>query len=211
MIDLLAIPLAALAGTGFQASSAPVSEPVRAEVKAAGDWRPGCPVGFSELRTLTVTHWDWDGQRATGRLIVNRKAVRPLTSVFKQLYGLRFPIRHMSIVSAYGPRSRAPKSTDVSGTFECRRAVPSPCGSGTGNWSNHAYGMALDLNPAENPYVGCGMSRDPAAQKYRDRRHHRKGMVTARAVGAFRSVGWGWGGSWSGDTKDYMHFSPSGH
>ena len=26
----------------------------------------------------------------------------------------------------------------------------------------HAYGQAMDLNPVENPYIGCGMSRDPA-------------------------------------------------
>jgi D-alanyl-D-alanine carboxypeptidase len=30
-------------------------------------------------------------------------------------------------------------------------------------------------------------------------------------VEAFRNVGWGWGGAWSGDTKDYMHFSSNGH
>jgi hypothetical protein len=28
-------------------------------------------------------------------------------------------------------------------------------------------------------------------------------------VEAFRSVGWGWGGSWSG-AKDYQHFSANG-
>jgi uncharacterized protein YjlB len=36
-------------------------------------------------------------------------------------------------------------------------------------------------------------------------------MVTPRAIGAFRSIGWGWGGSWTGGTKDYMHFSSTGH
>jgi hypothetical protein len=30
-------------------------------------------------------------------------------------------------------------------------------------------------------------------------------------VAAFRSIGCGWGGAWSGSTKDYMHFSASGH
>jgi hypothetical protein len=30
-------------------------------------------------------------------------------------------------------------------------------------------------------------------------------------VKAFRSIGWGWGGSWAGNTKDYMHFSVTGH
>jgi hypothetical protein len=91
--------------------------------------------------------------------------------------------------------------------------VPSPCtgGTGTGHWSEHAYGEAVDLNPVENPYVGCGMTRDRSARRYLDRSHHRRGMVTPAVVAAFRSIGWGWGGSWSGSTKDYMHFSATGH
>jgi hypothetical protein len=36
-------------------------------------------------------------------------------------------------------------------------------------------------------------------------------MITPRVVAAFRSIGWGWGGGWSGNTKDYMHFSIDGH
>ena len=43
-----------------------------------------------------------------------------------------------------------------------------------------------------------------------DRSRLRKGMVTPAVVRAFRSIGWGWGGEWSGDTKDYMHFSHNG-
>jgi hypothetical protein len=113
----------------------------------------------------------------------------------------------------YGPRSGRPRDGDVTASFECRQAVPSPCtgGTGTGSWSMHAYGLAVDINPRENPYVGCGMSRDPTAQKYRNRSRHRQGMIGSRAVGAFASIGWGWGGSWAGNTKDYMHFSSTGH
>ena len=36
-------------------------------------------------------------------------------------------------------------------------------------------------------------------------------MVTPAVVQAFRSIGWGWGGTWSSSTKDYMHFSATGH
>jgi hypothetical protein len=75
----------------------------------------------------------------------------------------------------------------------------------------HAYGLAVDVNPTENPYVGCGQSRDPATKPYFDRSRHRPGMVTRRVIGAFRSIGWGWGGSWTGSTQDYMHFSSTGH
>jgi len=101
----------------------------------------------------------------------------------------------------------------LAASFECRQAVPSPCtgGKGTGTWSMHAYGLAVDLNPRENPYVGCGQSRDPDARSYRDRSDRRPGMIGSRTVRAFEAIGWSWAGAWAGDTKDYMHFSSNGH
>ena len=118
----------------------------------------------------------------------------------------------MRIADFYGPKRDRPKDGDVTASFECRQAAASPCtgGGGTGTWSQHAYGLAVDVNPGENPYVGCGQSRDPTLKKYRDRSRHLKGMVTPRARAAFGAIGWGWGGSWAGDTKDYMHFSSTG-
>jgi hypothetical protein len=206
---LLAIPLAALA---FHTSIQPLPAPVRAELKGTY-WHAGCPVPLSQLRLLTVTYWDFDGSAQSGQLVVNADAAPQLARVFRRLYQLRFPFRHMQVSEMYGPRSAQPADGDITGSFECRQAVPSPCsgGTGTGHWSMHAYGLAVDINPVENPYVGCGMSRDKSARKYMDRSRHRKGMVTYAVVQAFRSVGWGWGGAWSGNTKDYMHFSSTGH
>jgi hypothetical protein len=210
---LFALPLVVLGLSPFSASIKPLPAPVRAELKAGGFWHQGCPVPLAGLRVLTVTYRGFDGRSHTGQLIVNQSAAAPLARVFERLYALRFPIHHMSIADVYGPVRSRPADGDPSGSFECRQAVPSPCsgGNGTGSWSMHAYGLAVDLNPVENPYVGCGQSRDPAAQSYRDRSRHRPGMVTPAVVKAFRSVGWGWGGSWSGSTKDYMHFSATGH
>jgi hypothetical protein len=196
----------------FGASIRPLSASMQAQLKAAAVWHRGCPVGLSQLRILRVVHVGFDGHVRTGELVVNADVARPLVSVFRQLYTLRFPIRHLRFADAYGP-GPLPKDGDISGSFQCREAVPSPCtgGKGTGTWSNHAYGHAIDLNPVENPYVGCGMSHDPAGRKYLDRSRLRKGMVTPAVVRAFASIGWGWGGSWTGDTKDYMHFSVNGH
>ncbi|HWH95690.1 MAG TPA: M15 family metallopeptidase [Baekduia sp.] len=213
MLGVLALPAVLVALTSFQPSAAPLSARVQAELKAGGFWHKGCPVALSDLRVLTVSHWGFDGRAHTGRLIVNRTAARPLARVFGQLYRLHFPIRHLRLADVYGPVRDRPRDGDLSGSFECRQAVPSPCsgGTGTGTWSMHAYGLAVDLNPVENPYVGCGQSRDPAAKPYRDRSRHRRGMVTRRVINAFRAIGWGWGGSWPGNTKDYMHFSSTGH
>ena len=197
----------------FQASIRPLSANVRSQLRQDGAWRRGCPVPLSGLRLLAVSHRGFDGRVHTGRLVVNARAARGLAKAFHDLYYLRFPIRHMRFADAYGGARARPRDGDVTASFQCRQAVPSPCssGTGTGNWSMHAYGLAVDVNPVENPYVGCGQSRDPASRPYFNRSRHRRGMVTPAAIRAFRRIGWGWGGAWTGNTKDYMHFSSSGH
>jgi hypothetical protein len=209
MLRLLALPLAVVA---FHASIAPLPAPVRDELNGRY-WHAGCPVPLARLRVLTVRHWGFDGRTHVGQLVVRDRAAAPLARVFARLYVLRFPIRHMRLADAYGPKRAQPRDGDVTASFECRQAVPSPCtgGTGTGSWSEHAYGEAVDLDPVENPYVGCGMTRDASARSYLDRSRVRPGMVTPEVVAAFRAIGWGWGGSWSGNTKDYMHFSATGH
>jgi hypothetical protein len=203
LLGLTAVLLALGAGVARGAAITPLPPSVAKQLKAGGYWHQGCPVALSGLRLLSVSYRDFDGRSQTGQLVVNARAAQPLARAFGRLYRLHFPIRRMSVL---------PLDGDVTQSFSCRQAVPSPCvgGSGTGSWSMHAYGLAVDINPRENPYVGCGQSRDPATRRYFDRSVHRRGMVTRRAIQAFRSVGWGWGGSWTGDTKDYMHFSSTG-
>jgi hypothetical protein len=206
-IPLLVLPV-------FHSSIKPVPAAVREEVVASHHYYPACPVPFSGLRVLTVTYWGWDDRTHQGGQILTNAASAPeLAKVFRQLYALRFPIRHMSLANEYGPPKLQPKDGDYTYSFSCRQAVPSPCsgGSGTGSWSMHAYGEAVDLNPVENPYVGCGMTRDRTALSYVKRSPIRKGMITPAVLKAFESVGWGWGGAWAGSTKDYMHFSSNGH
>jgi hypothetical protein len=213
MLAAAALPALLLALAPFNASVEPLSQPIKAQLKQGGFWHRGCPVALSELRLLSVTYHGFDGRAHRGQLVVNRSAAGPLTGAFRRLYARRFPIRHMRFADYYGPARSRPADGDVTASFHCREAVPSPCtgGDGTGSWSNHAYGLAVDVNPRENPYVGCGQSSDPAARSYRDRSNRRRGMVGPGAIRAFAAAGWEWGGAWAGDTKDYMHFSVNGH
>jgi D-alanyl-D-alanine carboxypeptidase len=214
VLRVFALTLAlASPAAGFHSSIKPLPSSLKKELKAGGFWHKGCPVPLSGLRLLTVTHRGFDKHNHTGQLIVNRSAASGLRDVFHQLYRLHFPIHHMRISDYYGPKSGRPKDDDVTESFECREAAASPCtGNGTtGSFSMHAYGLAVDVNTVENPYVGCGMTHDPRGKRYLNRSKHRRGMVTPRVVSAFRSIGWGWGGAWSGNTKDYQHFSSSGH
>jgi D-alanyl-D-alanine carboxypeptidase len=217
LIRLVAwVTLTGLAGTaGFHATSQPLSAQVRDDVVAANEWHAGCPVTLSQLRVLTVSYVGFDGRTHSGQLIVNEAAVAPLSRVFRDLYAARFPIHSMQLSETYGSARTQPASDDVTASFECRQASASPCNgtanTGTGSWSEHAYGEAVDVNPVENPYVGCGVTRDKSSLSYLDRKRIRRGMVTPAVVEAFESVGWGWGGAWTGSTQDYMHFSATGH
>ena len=203
----------------YGASSSPIAPLTRAEGRAileAKEWHKGCPVVFSQLRGLTVRYYGFDSRTHWGRLVVNEGFAARLQTVFAKLYAVRFPIHHMQFGDTYGSLKNVPKDGDFTASFECREASASPCTGATtnkptGSWSMHAYGEAIDLNPVENPYVGCGMTRDKTALSYLNRSNVRRGMVTPAVIAAFAWIGWAWGGSWLGSTKDYMHFSANGH
>ncbi len=171
-------------------------------------WRPGCPVGFAELRLLRVGHWGFDGRVHRGRLVVNRDAARGMLGVMRSLYRQRFPIRQMRLVDAYGADDRRSMAADNTSAFNCRFVAGQP-----GVWSEHAFGRAIDVNPIENPYVtDSGYVSPPAGAPYARRARHSKGMIhrDGGVVAAFAAIGWEWAGNWSWP-KDYQHFSATGN
>ena len=170
-------------------------------------WHAGCPVSPAQLRRLRLTYWGFDGRAHTGTLVVNARAVSPLTSVFSRLYAARFPIRRMRPIDAYGGSDERSLDADNTAAFNCRYAVA----SGPKHWSVHAYGLAVDVNPVENPYLEASRVHPRAGRAYLDRSRYRRGMAVRGGllVNAFASVGWPWGGRWTG-SPDYQHFSSTG-
>jgi hypothetical protein len=168
-------------------------------------WHRGCPVGLTRLRYLRIAYRGFDGRVHNGEMIANRSAVRPLRRAFGDLYRSRFPIRRMRLVDDYGGSDFRSIEADNTSAFNCRRAT------GGSRWSQHAYGLAVDINPIENPYVANGRTVHPASRRYLDRTRHRRGMAYrgGALVRAFDGIGWGWGGRWPNPT-DYQHFSASG-
>ena len=168
-------------------------------------WRPGCPVSLADLRLLTVSHRGFDGRTHTGRLVVHEDSTRSLLAVFRRLYEVGFPIRRMRLVDDYGASDYRSIEADNTSAFNCRAAT------GSSRWSEHAYGRAIDVNPIENPYVSAGNTSHAASVSYVNRSRVRPGMAYEGGVlvAAFRAIGWGWGGNWTG-IKDYQHFSASG-
>ncbi len=180
-------------------------EPVPADVLARSSWSESCPVGRDELAYLTLTHYGFDGRFHTGEMIVNASVAEDVVDVFRQLHEARFPIEQMRVIAAEEIDAHPTGDGNATTSFVCRPAV------GSSSWSQHAYGLAVDINPFHNPYVKGDLVLPELASSYLDRGDVRPGMIVEGDVAtrAFDAIGWGWGGRWS-SLDDWMHFSQSG-
>lgn len=170
-------------------------------------WHAGCPVEPSQLRSLQLSYWGFDNQPHLGTMVVNLSMVDSVIKVFSTLYAARFPIEEMVPETAYGGNDNVAAAADDTSGFNCRSAVA----PGPPQWSMHAYGEAIDVNDVQNPYIDGPTIIPPAGAVYEDRSDVRPGMAVpgGTLVEAFASIGWQWGGLWTG-APDYQHFSSNG-
>ena len=191
-----------LPGRGFASR---VVVPAPRHVVRRSTWRPGCPVAATDLAWVRVAFWGFDGQRHTGELLVNRTVAEDVVQVFGVLYRSRFPQEQLGIVRSWDPDAPSTGDGNGTGAFVCRPTT------GATSFSQHAYGLAIDLNSFQNPYAKADVVLPELASSYLDRSRVRAGMITADGpvVRAFARIGWEWGGAWRSST-DYMHFSQNG-
>jgi len=171
----------------------------------SGSWSPRCPVALDDLRLVSLTYWGFDGRPHVGRLVVNRDAVTAIVGALRRLYRMRFPIRRMVPVDAYGASDERSMEADNTSAFNGRFVA------GSSVWSQHAFGRAIDVDPLENPEIRDGKIYPTTAGRYADRALGLPGMIVAGGpvVRAFSAVGWSWGGSWH-SPRDFQHFSATG-
>jgi len=176
----------ALPGGGYESR---IESPAPRGVVARSTWAPGCPVTRDQLAWLRLTFWGFDAQRHTGELLVNAAAAHDLDLVFRRLWEARFPLEQVLIVRSID--EEAPPTGDGNGTgsFVCRAVT------GGTSYSQHAYGLAIDVNTFQNPYQADDILLPELASSYLDRGRVRPGMITAGGpvVAAFREIGWSWG------------------
>ena len=175
------------------------------DVAERSTWRLGCPVGMDELRYLTMSHVGFDGNIYTGEMIVNATFASEVVDVFRALFAAGFPIEEMRVVRADELDLHPTGDGNNTTSFVCRDAVA------TTSWSQHAFGLAIDINPFHNPYFKGGLVLPELASAYLDRTDVRPGMILGgdTATTSFEGIGWFWRGEWT-SLKDWMHFSSNG-
>jgi D-alanyl-D-alanine carboxypeptidase len=179
--------------------------PVPDSVLARSTWQPECPVTAADLRYVTVAFHGFDGAAHIGELLVAASVADDVVAVFRELFAADFPIEEMRVVDR--AELTAPPTGDGNNTtaFVCRPIV------GSSTWSAHALGLAVDVNPFQNPYRRDDLILPELASAYLDRTAARPGMIftDGPVVAAFERIGWTWGGRWRSPV-DLHHFSQTG-
>jgi hypothetical protein len=191
-------------GDEFEGKSSTIDEPTREIMRWS--WRSGCPVPLEQLRLLTFNHWGFDGHKHRGELVVHADIARAVLGVFEGFFQSRYPIDRIELVDRYEGDDHKSMRANNTSAFNCREMSGRP-----GVWSQHAYGLAIDLNPLQNPYVSGTKVSPVEGQRYIDRSLTDRGVIHPgdEAVRAFARIGWRWGGNWK-SAQDYQHFSANG-
>jgi len=166
----------------------------------------GATIDVEDLRWLHVMHYGFDGEIHEGELIVNREVAHDVLEIFRELFAIKYPIEKIRLIDEYDAEDEASMEDNNSSAF-CYRTIAE-----SDTLSNHALGLAIDINPLYNPYVytrkdGTTFLQPENAEEYVDRELENPYYIKKDddCYRIFTEHGFTWGGEWKGK-KDYQHF-----
>ena len=179
------------------------SIPPEVEVRMRGSSYPeGATVALDELRYLRIAYYDFYGKPQMGEMVCNVAIAQDLLEIFQALYEERYPIHSIRLVDDFDGSDDESMRADNTSCFNFR-TVP-----GQKKLSRHALGMAVDVNPLENPYIDRrGVVHPAEGAVYVDRTKNFPHKIARDDLCCrlFLEHGFRWGGAWL-HSKDYQHF-----
>ncbi|MDP3889469.1 MAG: M15 family metallopeptidase [bacterium] len=187
-------------GTDFYGTCEKITP--RAVQKMAYSWHNDSPVPLEDLRCITVSYYDFDGNVVQGELIMHALVADDIIEIFKELFTIKFPLASMMLVGDYKKDEKDYRIATNCCAHFTRRVIKEM------RWSNHAFGTAIDINPWKNPYIKADFFFPPEGKKYLDRTIGEPGMIVKDSpiYKIFTQKGWLWGGECFDHCIDYMHF-----
>lgn len=167
--------------------------------------RKYAPPEFKDKQKIVeVVYYSFDGKIHQGQLVIDRRLVQDIQEVFRVALENKFPINSVIPISddrfyKDGKWNEDDQSMMANNTsaFNYRKVT------GGKKLSKHSYGFAIDINPAQNPYIKGKIVLPPGAVYDPSR----PGTLIRNSplVKTFLRLGWTWGGEWK-SLKDYQHF-----
>lgn len=153
---------------------------------------------------MDLLYYSFDGKIHKGQLVIDARLVEDIREVFRVALENKFPINSVIPISddrffkngKWNEDDQSMLSNNTS-AFNYRTVTAGKA------LSNHAYGFAIDINPAQNPYIKGNVVLPPNAVYATAK----PGTLThdSPVVRTFIRLGWTWGGNWK-SLKDYQHF-----
>ncbi len=200
-----------LSCTNANASVSILSAKECANMQTRGTITSSNPVSCDRLRRVNFRHVNFNGVIKTGNIVVLDSVAEQVEGIFSELFKQRFPIHKAVVIEHYQGNDEASMVDNNTSDFNGRSIT------GGASWSKHAYGVAIDINPLQNPYIsypeeGSANILPPSSSKFfvnrnnnRPNKKQRVGMAE-NVIDVFARHGFIiWGGDW--DTPiDYQHF-----
>jgi hypothetical protein len=169
-----------------------------------GIWAADCPVLIEKLRLLHIMHYNFAGKKLQGEIIVHERVASDILKIFTELMQVKFPIQSVKLIDEFHGSDELSMNSNNSSCFNFRKI------DGSAQISNHSYGLAIDINPVQNPCIITNDGFDKKimpqpGENFLNRGDVRAGMVES-VVEIFNRNGFSdWGGKWN-NPIDYHHF-----
>ena len=158
------------------------------------------PLPCHRLAQVSFAYIGFDGQRHhDGQMIVMDVLADQVQEIFDELLARRFPLQQARPMEEFNGDDQASMQANNSSSFNGRAMT------GGSQWSKHAYGAAIDINPQQNPYLSHGTYLPGNASDYLKREPLRPGMAEEVKDIFYRHGFLVWGGNWH-EPIDYQHF-----
>lgn len=168
-------------------------------------YKEDCTIPYEDLRYVSVLYENFNGETQIGEIICNKAIAQDLVEIFYELYCSHYQIDKIRLVDEYQADDDLSCADNNSSCFNFRKVY------GSDTLSKHALGLAIDINPFQNPYVtypdGVERISPPGSEPYADRTSGLPHMITEDDLcyQLFTEHGFTWGGHWK-TLKDYQHF-----
>jgi hypothetical protein len=182
----------------------PLTNELCAEMRLHKTLRASSVVDCRRLALVKFSYFGFDGEvHRDGELVVLDAAADRVANIFEKLVKMHFPIQQAKLLDHYDGDDEASMSDNNTSAFNDR-----PIAGGV-SVSIHAYGLAIDVNPMQNPFCqkrhGALHVSPKNGEDYLNRADARPGMAEA-VVDIFAENGFPiWGGDWQ-NPIDYQHF-----
>lgn len=209
LLAALAIPVAA---QEYRAAHyvLPLDQGMCDRMKATNVFHEGGPVGCERLRVIRFSYIDFNGRfHEDGQIMVLDAVAENVQAIFRALEMRKFPIDKAKLLDDFLGDDEASMADNNTSSFNDRAVT------GGSAPSLHAYGLAIDINPVQNPYISFDQGKASfsplAGADYANRLNARpaksiRSGMAEEVVDLFADNGFLiWGGYW--DTPiDYQHF-----